>query len=53
MFIYLCYSREKFGEMHARLWWEENRARVHAQYLWDYLSKDLLLMAYKMWRWCY
>lgn len=27
------FSREKFGEMHARLWWEENRARVHAQYL--------------------
>lgn len=27
-------SREKFGEMHARLWWEENRARVHKQYLW-------------------
>ncbi|KAF7149415.1 hypothetical protein RHSIM_Rhsim03G0230100 [Rhododendron simsii] len=21
------FSREKFGEMHARLWWEENRAR--------------------------
>ncbi|KAL1805215.1 hypothetical protein ACET3Z_028283 [Daucus carota] len=27
------FSREKFGEMHARLWWEENRARVHRQYL--------------------
>ncbi|GAU27999.1 hypothetical protein TSUD_373950 [Trifolium subterraneum] len=27
------FSREKFGEMHARLWWEENRARVHEQYL--------------------
>ncbi|XP_047333964.1 protein Brevis radix-like 4 isoform X2 [Impatiens glandulifera] len=27
------FSREKFGEMHARLWWEENRARVHKQYL--------------------
>ncbi|GLU10107.1 hypothetical protein SLE2022_269300 [Rubroshorea leprosula] len=27
------FSRERFGEMHARLWWEENRARVHAQYL--------------------
>ncbi|BBH08233.1 BREVIS RADIX-like 4, partial [Prunus dulcis] len=23
------FSREKFGEMHARLWWEENRARIH------------------------
>ncbi|RXH74769.1 hypothetical protein DVH24_029490 [Malus domestica] len=31
-----CFSfvnREKFGEMHARLWWEENRARIHEQYL--------------------
>ncbi|KAF7813583.1 protein Brevis radix-like 4 [Senna tora] len=27
------FSRERFGEVHARLWWEENRARVHAQYL--------------------
>ncbi|CAI8589782.1 unnamed protein product [Vicia faba] len=27
------FSREKFGEVHARLWWEENRARVHEQYL--------------------
>ncbi|GAB4838009.1 Protein Brevis radix-like 4, variant 2 [Ancistrocladus abbreviatus] len=27
------FSRERFGEMHARLWWEENRARVHEQYL--------------------
>ncbi|KAL4283944.1 hypothetical protein GQ457_16G002580 [Hibiscus cannabinus] len=27
------FSRERFGEMHARLWWEENRARVHKQYL--------------------
>ncbi|GJN33855.1 hypothetical protein PR202_gb22482 [Eleusine coracana subsp. coracana] len=27
------YSREKFSEMHARLWWEENRARIHEQYL--------------------
>ncbi|XP_061337085.1 protein Brevis radix-like 4 isoform X2 [Gastrolobium bilobum] len=26
-------SREKFGEMHARLWWEENRARIHEKYL--------------------
>ncbi|KAK3030907.1 hypothetical protein RJ639_036645 [Escallonia herrerae] len=30
--IVLC-SREKFGEMHARLWWEENRARIQEQYL--------------------
>ncbi|BAF23900.1 protein Brevis radix-like 1 [Oryza sativa Japonica Group] len=27
------FSREKFSEMHARLWWEENRARIHDQYL--------------------
>ncbi|KQJ98570.1 protein Brevis radix-like 1 isoform X2 [Brachypodium distachyon] len=27
------FSRERFGETHARLWWEENRARVHEQYL--------------------
>lgn len=27
------FSREKFGEMHARVWWEENRARIHEQYL--------------------
>ncbi|KAL4589448.1 hypothetical protein LXL04_002355 [Taraxacum kok-saghyz] len=27
------FSREKFGEVHARLWWEENRARIHNQYL--------------------
>ncbi|XP_057752971.1 protein Brevis radix-like 4 isoform X1 [Arachis stenosperma] len=30
------FSREKFGEMHARLWWEENRARIHEQYLYLY-----------------
>ncbi|XP_022751745.1 protein Brevis radix-like 4 [Durio zibethinus] len=27
------FSRERFGEIHARLWWEENRARIHEQYL--------------------
>lgn len=27
------FSREKFGETRARLWWEENRARIHEQYL--------------------
>ncbi|KHG14377.1 Protein Brevis radix-like 2 [Gossypium arboreum] len=27
------FSREKFGEMHARMWWEENRARIQEQYL--------------------
>ncbi|KAG6593541.1 Protein Brevis radix-like 2 [Cucurbita argyrosperma subsp. argyrosperma] len=27
------FSREKFGEMHARLWWEENRTRIQEQYL--------------------
>ncbi|KAF8388758.1 hypothetical protein HHK36_025438 [Tetracentron sinense] len=27
------FSRERFGEMYARLWWEDNRARIHKQYL--------------------
>ncbi|WOL20186.1 protein Brevis radix-like 1 [Canna indica] len=27
------FSRERFGEMHARLWWEENRGRIQEQYL--------------------
>lgn len=27
------FSREKFSEMHARLWWEENKARIQEQYL--------------------
>eukprot|EP00252_Welwitschia_mirabilis_P023895 TRINITY_DN6883_c0_g1_i1.p1 TRINITY_DN6883_c0_g1~~TRINITY_DN6883_c0_g1_i1.p1 ORF type:complete len:315 (+),score=10.93 TRINITY_DN6883_c0_g1_i1:250-1194(+) len=27
------FSREKFGEVQARLWWEENRVRIHQQYL--------------------
>ncbi|XP_010932455.2 protein Brevis radix-like 1 isoform X1 [Elaeis guineensis] len=27
------FSRERFGELHARMWWEENRARIHEQYL--------------------
>ncbi|KAJ8750913.1 hypothetical protein K2173_016094 [Erythroxylum novogranatense] len=27
------FSRERFGEVHARVWWEENRARIHEQYL--------------------
>ncbi|KAJ8755915.1 hypothetical protein K2173_024460 [Erythroxylum novogranatense] len=27
------FSREKFGETQARLWWEENRARIQEQYL--------------------
>ncbi|KAL0908370.1 hypothetical protein M5K25_022860 [Dendrobium thyrsiflorum] len=27
------FSRERFGEMHARLWWEENKTRIHEQYL--------------------
>ncbi|XP_010535823.1 PREDICTED: protein Brevis radix-like 4 isoform X1 [Tarenaya hassleriana] len=27
------FSRERFGEVHARLWWEENRARIHELYL--------------------
>ncbi|KAK4427383.1 protein Brevis radix-like 2 [Sesamum alatum] len=27
------FSRERFGETHARMWWEENRARIQQQYL--------------------
>ncbi|XP_056842894.1 protein Brevis radix-like 2 [Raphanus sativus] len=27
------FSRERFGETKARLWWEENRARIQQQYL--------------------
>ncbi|KAK6947321.1 Transcription factor BREVIS RADIX, N-terminal domain [Dillenia turbinata] len=27
------FSREMFGEVHAKLWWEENRERIQAQYL--------------------
>lgn len=27
------FSRERFGETQAKLWWEENRARIHDQYL--------------------
>ncbi|XP_017979256.1 PREDICTED: protein Brevis radix-like 2 isoform X1 [Theobroma cacao] len=27
------FSRERFGEMHARMWWDENRARIQEQYL--------------------
>ncbi|KAF9685282.1 hypothetical protein SADUNF_Sadunf03G0038400 [Salix dunnii] len=27
------FSRETFGETRARLWWVENRARIHEQYL--------------------
>ncbi|XP_052180572.1 protein Brevis radix-like 2 [Diospyros lotus] len=27
------FSRERFNEMHARSWWEENRARIQEQYL--------------------
>ncbi|CAK9153299.1 unnamed protein product [Ilex paraguariensis] len=27
------FSREKFGEVNAKLWWEENRERIQAQYL--------------------
>ncbi|XP_022721567.1 protein Brevis radix-like 2 [Durio zibethinus] len=27
------FSRDRFGEMHARMWWEENRARIQEQYL--------------------
>ncbi|KAI3692314.1 hypothetical protein L6452_32128 [Arctium lappa] len=27
------FSREKFGEVHAKQWWEENRERIQTQYL--------------------
>lgn len=27
------FSREKFGEMQARQWWEQNKARIQEQYL--------------------
>ncbi|RIA04602.1 hypothetical protein BRARA_K01150 [Brassica rapa] len=27
------FSRDRFGETNARLWWEENRARIQQQYL--------------------
>ncbi|TKY70116.1 BREVIS RADIX [Spatholobus suberectus] len=27
------FSRERFGEGHAKKWWEENRERIQAQYL--------------------
>ncbi|XP_039126620.1 protein Brevis radix-like 1 isoform X2 [Dioscorea cayenensis subsp. rotundata] len=27
------FSRERFGEMLARMWWEENRGRIHQQYI--------------------
>ncbi|KAL7616735.1 protein Brevis radix-like 3 [Lactuca sativa] len=27
------FSRERFGEVHARMWWEKNRARIQQQYL--------------------
>ncbi|KAG6480602.1 protein Brevis radix-like 2 [Zingiber officinale] len=27
------FSRDKFGEVHAKLWWEANRERIQAQYL--------------------
>ncbi|KAF7139227.1 hypothetical protein RHSIM_Rhsim07G0138400 [Rhododendron simsii] len=27
------FSRERFGEVHAKVWWEQNRDRIQAQYL--------------------
>ncbi|XP_074566518.1 protein Brevis radix-like 1 [Curcuma longa] len=29
------FSRDKFGEVHAKLWWEANRERIQTQYLQD------------------
>lgn len=31
--FYLLDSRERFGEVNAKTWWEENRERIQAQYL--------------------
>lgn len=31
--LLVCCSRERFGEVHAKLWWEDNRERIQAQYL--------------------
>jgi len=28
----LC-SRERFAELNAKVWWEENKERIQAQYL--------------------
>ncbi|CDY29916.1 BnaC05g29200D [Brassica napus] len=25
--------RERFGEVHAKTWWEQNRERIQTQYL--------------------
>jgi len=30
--IHVC-SRERFGEVNAKTWWEDNRERIQAQYL--------------------
>lgn len=32
--MFVVHSREKFGEVNAKLWWEQNRDRIQAQYLW-------------------
>lgn len=35
LFIYFCNicSRERFGEVNAKQWWESNKDRIQAQYL--------------------
>jgi hypothetical protein len=32
MFLWCC-SRERFGEERAKVWWEQNRERIQAEYL--------------------
>ena len=32
-FEFVLRSREKFAELNAKLWWEENKERIHAEYL--------------------
>lgn len=33
MLLFVLCSRDKFGETLARVWWEQNRARIQKQYL--------------------
>jgi hypothetical protein len=30
--VHAC-SRERFAELNAKLWWEQNKERIQAQYL--------------------
>jgi hypothetical protein len=31
--LFCICSRERFAELNAKLWWEENKERIQAQYL--------------------